>query len=112
MAPLRASTVTVAIWPTFTLPISDSLRGATSSIELRSLSTAKEELEEEEELEELAAPVALAPVAPVRAPVVAAPVVEDPLEELDELDALVVPVPETVSPTWPESVTIVPSWGA
>ena len=35
----------VAGWPTFTLGISDSLRGTTSCIALRSLSTAKAVLE-------------------------------------------------------------------
>ena len=41
------------------------------------------------------------------------PVAELELEELLELAAaLVVPVPDTVSPTSPESVTIVPAEGA
>jgi hypothetical protein len=92
-----------------TLPISDSLSGTTSFISLRSLSTANELLEEPDEpeldelLEEPPAPAVLAPVA-------------EPLpdEELlsEELDALLVPPPETVSPTSPESETIVPLSGA
>jgi hypothetical protein len=36
----------------------------------------------------------------------------DPLDELLELDAFVVPLPDTTSPTWPESETIVPLSGA
>jgi hypothetical protein len=70
------------------------------------LSTAKDELEEL--LEELDDPVELLgdEVLPV------APVEELLLEELLVLDAFVVPVAETVSPTSPESVTIVPSCGA
>ena len=63
LAPIQASTVTVAIWPTFTLPISDSLSGTTSCIEERSLKTAKAELldepEDEEELEEPSRPLSL-----------------------------------------------------
>lgn len=111
MVALSASTVTVAIWPTLTLPISDSLRGTTSCIVLRSLRTANAELEEldaAEELDELEAPVALRPLAPV-AP---APLAPDPLEELLELEALVVPLPDTTSPTCPDSETIVPLSGA
>jgi hypothetical protein len=69
------------------------------------LSTAKEELEEL--LDEVDDPVELLgdevlPVAPV----------EELLEELLALEALVVPVAETVSPTSPDSETIVPSCGA
>jgi len=41
----RASIVMVAGWPTLTLAISDSLSGTTSCMALRSLSTAKAELE-------------------------------------------------------------------
>jgi hypothetical protein len=102
--------VTVAIWPGFTSPTSDSLRGTTSCIELRSLRTANAELPEPEleGLEELA--VALGPRAPPAAPV--APEDAEALEELEELDALVVPVAETTSPTCPCSETIVPLWGA
>jgi hypothetical protein len=96
-----------------TWPISDSLSATTSCIEERSLSTAKAELEEleepepEEDEEE---------VPPVERPVAAEePVAElpDP-EELEELllEALVVPLPETTSPTCPESETIVPLCGA
>ena len=82
--------------------ISDSLSGTTSSSVSRSLSTAKAELEElPEPVLELPVPVlpveARAPVAPV------APAA--PAEELDELvllaAALLVPSPETVSPTSP-----------
>jgi hypothetical protein len=70
------------------------------------LSTAKDE--PEEPADELEDPVELLgdealPVAPVE---------ELLLEELLALDALVVPVAETVSPTSPESETIVPSCGA
>ena len=50
-------------------------------------------------------PAAEAPVAPV------APLSE-PLDELVELDPFVVPLPETTSPTCPESETIVPFSGA
>jgi hypothetical protein len=91
-----------------TSPISDSLSGTTSCIELRSLSTANEELEEEspEAVLLFDAPVVERPVAPV-APV---PVAPDELLALD--DALVVPLPETTSPTWPASETIVPLSGA
>ncbi len=60
------------------------------------------------ELEELAAPVAERPEPePPVAPVALDP---DPVALL--LDALVVPLPETTSPTWPERDTIVPSSGA
>jgi hypothetical protein len=59
-------------------------------------------------LDALEVPVAERPLAPV-AP---AALESDPLEELLELDALVVPLPETTSPTWPESETIVPVSGA
>jgi hypothetical protein len=80
---------------------------------LRSLRTANAELEELDALEELeallVAPVAERPVAPVPAPAVLAP---EPPDELLELDALVVPLPETTSPTWPDSETIVPLSGA
>jgi hypothetical protein len=70
------------------------------------LSTAKEELEEL--LDEVDDPVELLgdealPVAPVE---------ELLLEELLALEALVVPVAETASPTSPNSETIVPSCGA
>lgn len=100
---LSASIVTVAVCPTFTLPISDSLSGTTSCIELRLLITAKEELEELlDDSAELLGDEALL-VGEAEALL---------LEELLALDALVVPVAETVSPTSPESVTIVPSSGA
>lgn len=79
-----------------TLPTSDSLSGTTSFIELRSLRIANAELEEpeplEEELEELDEPAA-AP-RPADEP----PAADSP-EELLALEALVVPPPETVSPT-------------
>jgi hypothetical protein len=89
-----------------TLPTSDSLSGTTSFIELRSLSTANDELEELVEDEEL-----LEPVAPAAAPPV--PEEEPVPEELSlPLDALLVPPPETVSPTSPPSETIVPFSGA
>lgn len=108
-----ASTVTVAIWPTFTWPISDSLRATTSCIEERSLNTAKdvlEELEESEELDVLEAPVVERPVeAPPAAEV---PDPEDPDPEELLLEALVVPLADTTSPTWPASETIVPVSGA
>ncbi len=78
---------------------------------VRSLSTANAELEEldepaaeePEELEELA------PARVAEAPVALDP---DPLDELLALEALVVPLAETTSPTCPDSETIVPSWGA
>jgi hypothetical protein len=104
---LSASTVMVPVWPVRTLPISDSLSGTTSSIEPRSLSTAKEL--EDEPLEELV----VEDVVPVEeAP--ASPLAEDPLllEEDSEEDGLLLPPPDTVSPTSPESVTIVPLLGA
>jgi hypothetical protein len=89
------------------LPISDSLRGTTRIIELRSARTAKEELEE---------PVD--PVEPVEAevlerPVAAAPDVDE-LEPVDELPDVerVVPVADTSSPTCPESDAMVPVAGA
>jgi hypothetical protein len=80
------------------LPTSDSLSGAISCIELRSLRTANEELDELAEEDELAAeepPVAERPVAAAPVPVELEP---DPLAEL-LLDPLVVPLPETTSPT-------------
>jgi hypothetical protein len=92
-----------------TLPISDSLNATTSCIELRSLRTANEELEESPELLEALEPVAERPVAAPAAPVELA---ADPLEELPVLEALVVPLPDTTSPSWPESETIVPLSGA
>ena len=113
LRPLSASIVTVAIWPSFTLPISDSLNATTSCSDSRSLRTANADEPEDEpwpELEEAAAddePPAddFTPPAP--------PVDEPPLDELPVLAAaFVVPVPETVSPTSPESVTIVPLVGA
>jgi hypothetical protein len=58
-----------------------------------------------EELEALDVPVLERPLAPVT-------LEPDPLDELLELEALVVPLPETTSPTWPESETIVPVSGA
>ena len=103
--------MTVGGWPAFTLPISDSLSGTTSCIEERSLRTANAELEEldeeEDDLEELEELVA-----PPSAEAPPAAVVPDPLEELLLLEALVVPLPATTSPTWPVSETIVPSSGA
>jgi hypothetical protein len=109
LRPLRASTVTVAVCPTFTFPTSDSLSGTTSSIEPRSLSTANEELEElDDEPEELEVPgpAAVEPVAELAD--------DPPPEELALLllDALVVPVADTVSPTSPDSAAIVPLSGA
>ncbi len=78
---------------------------------LRSLSTAKAELEPVEEpldeppvLEELVALLELVAVAP-------APVDVEAADE-EELEALLVPEPETVSPTSPERETIVPLLGA
>jgi hypothetical protein len=77
---------------------------------LRSLSTANAELEEPVELDALDAPVVERPAALVAlAPVALAP---DPVEALLELEDLVVPPPDTTSPTWPESETIVPFSGA
>jgi hypothetical protein len=70
------------------------------------LSTAKEEPEELlDELEDPVEPLGeeVLPVAPAELPL---------LEALLALDALVVPVAETVSPTSPVSETIVPSCGA
>jgi hypothetical protein len=73
-------------------------------------------LEESDELEELEAPVEARPA--VEAPPAAdAPDPEDPDPEdpdPDELllEALVVPLADTTSPTWPESETIVPVSGA
>jgi hypothetical protein len=79
------------------LPISDSERGTTRSIELRSLSTAKAELEEPELAEEVEEP------APERAAELdPAPAVEPPpAVELEEEPAAarVVPVADTSSPT-------------
>ena len=54
-------------------------------------------------------PVAPLPAAPVA---LVAPVALDPVEALLELDPFVVPLPETTSPTCPESETIVPVSGA
>jgi hypothetical protein len=91
------------------LPISDSLRGTTRIIELRSARTAKEELEDpvdpvepvEEELEVLERPVAaVGDVAEL-----------EPVDELLDVER-VVPVADTSSPTWPESEAIVPVAGA
>src|SRR5882762_2506661 len=70
LRPPRASIATVAVWPTLTLPTSDSLSGTTSCIELRSQSTANDELEvladpEPDVDEALPVPVAPEPVAPV-----------------------------------------------
>jgi hypothetical protein len=75
------------------LPTSDSLSGTTSCIELRSLRTAKGELEEAPEPEE---------PEPLERALEEAPAAAEP--ELDSLPALalvalVVPPPETVSPT-------------
>ena len=102
----------MAIWPALTLPTSDSLSGTTSCIELRSERTANaDELElEEDAVDELVElPRVLEAPAPPAAPVVLA---ADPPEELLAVEALVVPPPDTVSPTCPDSETIVPSSGA
>ena len=108
-APSSASIVTVAGWPLRTLTTSDSERGTTSCIEERSLSTAKEELEEPEpELEE---PVPEAAEAAPKADAAE----EDPVpeeSEPDPVEPLVVPLAETASPTSPESETMVPVAGA
>jgi hypothetical protein len=56
------------------------------------------------------APPAALPAAPPAAP--PAPEDAEELEELAALEALVVPLAETTSPTWPGSETIVPLWGA
>jgi hypothetical protein len=84
------------------LPISDSLNGTTSVIELRSASTAKDELDDEEAEDEAAVlpPVRLAP-APAAAVLAA-----------EELAVRVVPVADTFSPTCPDSDAIVPADGA
>ena len=107
-----ASIVTVAGWSTLTLPTSDSLRGATSCIELRSLRTAKEVLEDPEVPDPLEPVEAPAPPAPAAL----APTAEDPdpeaPEEAPAEEALVVPFADTASPTSPESETSVPLWGA
>jgi hypothetical protein len=92
------------------LPISDSLSGTTTCIELRSLRTAKEELDEALEAV-LVLDVPVVDRAAV-APVAAAALDPESPEELLELDAFVVPLPETTSPTCPESETIVPLSGA
>ena len=66
----------MAIWPALTWMISDSLSATTSCIELRSLSTANAELDEdpEEPEESLEAPLAVRPaVAAPLAPVALAP---------------------------------------
>ena len=108
----------MAIWPALTLPISDSLSGTTSCIEVRSLSTANAELEEPEAEEP---PVALEdPVAAERpeeaaaeAPVALVPAPRIPIRWRScALEALVVPLAETTFADLPESETIVPSSGA
>ena len=107
----------MAIWPTFTLPISDSLKGTTSCIEERSLSTANAELDEpvEPEPDEPEDPEEDA-AAPERAEEEAllAPDALDPdePEEPPALEARVVPLADTTSPSSPESETIVPLSGA
>jgi hypothetical protein len=70
-----------------------------------------EEPEDDDEPEEPVAPADPAPVAerPEEVPLVEAP---DPDEEESLLEALVVPLAETTSPTCPGSVTIVPPRGA
>ena len=79
-------------------------------MELRSVSTAKAELEEPVEAVEAAdAPVVLERA--LAAPAADVPVPEEPLEELED-GALVVPLAETSSPTWPLSDAIVPLSGA
>jgi hypothetical protein len=105
--------VTVAGWPTLTRPTSDSLSGTTSWIELRSLRTANPELEELELLELPVALEELPPVAVLPEDVpVAAPLEAVPPEEDELVEALLVPAPETVSPTSPLRDTIVPLCGA
>jgi hypothetical protein len=81
------------------LPISDSLSGTTSCIELRSLRTAKAELDELEEPDELDEPEELERPLDEEAPAAPAVLDPDPLEELLLLEALVVPLADTVSPT-------------
>src|SRR5258707_5591542 len=93
--PLSASSVTVAIWPPFTLPISDSLSATRSCIDSRLLITANGVAPEEPEVDDEELPAE--PVVPVEAPV--APVEDALLEELLTVAAFVVPVAETVSPT-------------
>jgi hypothetical protein len=84
-------------------------------MELRSLRIAKVELEEPEEslADVLEEPAPVAAERPVEAAALepAAPEVVL-LEEPLELEVLVVPPPETTSPTWPESDTMVPLSGA
>jgi hypothetical protein len=76
------------------------------------LSTAKDE-EPAEELDDSVEALCdeAPPAVPVEEPP-AAPVEEPLLEELLVVDAFVVPVAVTVSPTSPESLTIVPFSGA
>lgn len=86
------------------MPISDSLRGTTSCIAERSLNTANAEFEELEEPEEgepdeLDEPAPVRPLLDEEAPAAAAALDPDPLEELLVLEALVVPLPDTISPT-------------
>jgi hypothetical protein len=94
-----------------TLPTSDSLSGTTSFIALRSLSTANAELDELDEAAPEDAFALVPPVAPLPPPASAAdaPPPEDPSAELE---ALLVPPPEAVSPTSPDNETIVPLSGA
>ncbi len=102
--------MTVAICPGLTLPISDSLSGTTSLIELRSLRIANAELDELEESVDADVELDAAPAERALAAEPVAPAPDSP--ELAVLAAFVVPLPETTSPTWPESETIVPLCGA
>ncbi|MHB8532362.1 MAG: hypothetical protein ACYDC2_06550, partial [Solirubrobacteraceae bacterium] len=110
--------MTVAICPLLTRPTSDSLNGTTTCICARSLRTANdllvEPLFEDAPLED--APLEDAPLEDVPlAPAPPAPLAP-PLELVELLAAallaLVVPVALTDSPTWPDSDTIVPLFGA
>src|SRR5882757_9268109 len=83
LRPLSASIATVAVWPTLTLPTSDSLSGTTTCIELRFVRTMNGVAAElEEPVDVLDAPVE-APEEPPAAPV--DPVLEDPPAVLEEV---------------------------
>ena len=100
-----ALTVTVAGWPTLTLLMLDSLIGTTSCIPLTSIRSMNPELVFDELVELLDDP----PEAPLWPP---EPPVEEPDDEAADVLPVAEPLPETVSPTAPDTDATVPAKGA
>ena len=109
--PASASSVTVDVWPTFTLLMSDSLKATVIVIELLLTISANGAAEAEEEEDEEVEPPRLPAVVPLELPV--AELDEDPLLDVEDPEALEVDPADTALPgERPESDTIVPLIGA